>query len=155
MARHLERLAFIDQTSVKSTDRLRRQRLYDRAPFGDWRMQTFIAALRHDRLDAPGVIVFRHAKLTPKGGVSASNFKALLRSVGRFVGRQRTEGEMKRGGYDRAGAPRYGVDLGASVALILSTRKPRLSLRAGRKGFAALSVRDEEIAALRSGRIRD
>ena len=32
------------------------QRLVDHAPFGHWRSQTFIAALRHDRLDAPWVI---------------------------------------------------------------------------------------------------
>ena len=32
------------------------QRLVDHAPFGHWRSQTFIAALRHDRLDEPWVI---------------------------------------------------------------------------------------------------
>ncbi len=32
------------------------QRLVDYAPFGHWKTQTFIAALRHDRLDAPWVI---------------------------------------------------------------------------------------------------
>ena len=31
-------------------------RLVDHAPFGHWQTQTFIAALRHDRLDAPWVI---------------------------------------------------------------------------------------------------
>ncbi len=62
MANHLERLAFIDETSVK-TNMARTtgwspcgQRLVDHAPFGHWRTQTFIAALRHDRLDAPWVI---------------------------------------------------------------------------------------------------
>jgi len=30
--------------------------LVDHAPFGHWNTQTFIAALRHDRLDAPWVI---------------------------------------------------------------------------------------------------
>ena len=34
----------------------RGQRLIDHAPFGSWQTQTFIAALRHDRLDAPWVI---------------------------------------------------------------------------------------------------
>ena len=34
----------------------RGQRLVDHAPFGHWRTQTFIGALRHDRLDAPWVI---------------------------------------------------------------------------------------------------
>ena len=32
------------------------ERLIDHAPFGYWQTQTFIAALRHDRLDAPWVI---------------------------------------------------------------------------------------------------
>ena len=62
MARHLERLAFIDETSVKTNMAKttgwapRGQRLVDHAPFGHWRTQTFIGALRHDRLDAPWVI---------------------------------------------------------------------------------------------------
>lgn len=62
MANHLERLAFIDETSVKTNMAkttgwaLRGQRLVDHAPFGHWRTQTFIGALRHDRLDAPWVI---------------------------------------------------------------------------------------------------
>ena len=34
----------------------RGQRLVDHAPFGHWRTQTFIGALRHDRLDSPWVI---------------------------------------------------------------------------------------------------
>ena len=34
----------------------RGRRLVDHAPFGHWRTQTFVAALRHDRLDAPWVI---------------------------------------------------------------------------------------------------
>lgn len=62
MARHLERLAFIDETSLKTNMAKtagwapRGQRLVDHAPFGYWRTQTFIGALRHDRLDAPWVI---------------------------------------------------------------------------------------------------
>lgn len=62
MARHLERLAFIDETSLKTNMAKttgwapRGQRLVDHAPFGHWRTQTFIGALRHDRLDAPWVI---------------------------------------------------------------------------------------------------
>jgi len=62
MANHLERLAFIDETSVKTNMAKttgwapRGQRLVDHAPFGHWRTQTFIGALRHDRLDAPWVI---------------------------------------------------------------------------------------------------
>ncbi len=62
MANHLERLVFIDETSVKTNMAKttgwapRGQRLVDHAPFGHWRTQTFIGALRHDRLDAPWVI---------------------------------------------------------------------------------------------------
>src|SRR5277367_6119762 len=35
---------------------LRGQRLVAKAPFGRWRTLTFLAALRHDRLEAPCVI---------------------------------------------------------------------------------------------------
>ena len=58
----VERLAFIDETWVKTNmaplrgwgPRGRRLKAY--APFGHWKTQTFIAALRHDRIDAPWVI---------------------------------------------------------------------------------------------------
>ena len=62
MANHLERLAFIDETCVKTTMAKttgwapRGQRLVDHAPFGHWRTQTFVGALRHDRMDAPWVL---------------------------------------------------------------------------------------------------
>jgi transposase len=62
MARHLERLAFVDETSMKTNMvkttgwAPRGERLVDHAPFGHWRTQTFVAALRHDRVDAPWVI---------------------------------------------------------------------------------------------------
>ncbi len=62
MANHLERLTFLDETSVKTNMAKttgwapRGRRLTDHAPFGHWRTQTFVAALRHDRLDAPWVI---------------------------------------------------------------------------------------------------
>lgn len=62
MARHLERLAFLDETSLKTNMAKttgwapRGSRLVGHAPFGHWRTQTFVAALRHDRLDAPWVI---------------------------------------------------------------------------------------------------
>ena len=52
MANHLERLVFIDETSIKTNMvkttgwAPRGQRLVDHAPFGHWRTQTFIAALR-------------------------------------------------------------------------------------------------------------
>jgi len=62
MRNHLEKLAFIDETSLK-TNMIKTsgwapvgQRLIDHAPFGHWNTQTFIAALRYDRLDAPWVI---------------------------------------------------------------------------------------------------
>src|SRR3546814_11737735 len=34
----------------------RGERLYAKAPFGKWRTLTFLAALRHDRIDAPCVL---------------------------------------------------------------------------------------------------
>ena len=76
MANHLERLAFIPSRQICLANRLpgdgrnihedqhgqdhrlgpRGQRLVDHAPFGHWRTQTFVGALRHDRMDAPWVI---------------------------------------------------------------------------------------------------
>jgi len=56
------RLAFIDETTLKTNMAKTTgwapcgARLVDHAPFGHWQTQTFIAALRHDRLDAPWVI---------------------------------------------------------------------------------------------------
>lgn len=62
MKNFLPHLAFIDETSLK-TNMIKQtgwaprgQRLIDHVPFGHWNTQTFIAALRHDRLDAPWVI---------------------------------------------------------------------------------------------------
>ena len=62
MARHLERLVFLDKTWLK-TNMIKTtgwapvgERLVDHAPFGHWNTQTFIAALRNDRLDAPWVM---------------------------------------------------------------------------------------------------
>ena len=62
MKAFLPNLAFIDETALK-TNMIkttgwspRGQRLIDHVPFGHWNTQTFIAALRHDRLDAPWVI---------------------------------------------------------------------------------------------------
>ena len=58
----LPRLGFIDETSLKTNMAKTTgwapcgARLVDHAPFGHWQTQTFIAALRHDRLDAPWVI---------------------------------------------------------------------------------------------------
>lgn len=56
------RLVFLDETgtTTKMTRlrgrALRGRRLKARAPFGHWKTQTFIAALRHDGLTAPWVI---------------------------------------------------------------------------------------------------
>ena len=62
MRNHLERLIFIDETSLK-TNMTKTcgwapigDRLIDHAPAGRWSTQTFIAGLRHDRIDATGVI---------------------------------------------------------------------------------------------------
>ena len=58
----LSRIGFIDETSLKTNMAKttgwspRGARLIDHTPFGHWNTQTFIAALRHDRLDAPWVI---------------------------------------------------------------------------------------------------
>ena len=56
------RLVFIDETWVKTNMAPLRgwgpkgRRLDGYAPFGRWKTLTFIAALRHDRIDAPWVI---------------------------------------------------------------------------------------------------
>lgn len=62
MRNHQERLVFIDETWLK-TNMIKTtgwapvgERLVDHAPFGHWNTQTFIAALRQDRLDAPWVM---------------------------------------------------------------------------------------------------
>ncbi len=62
MANLLPRIGFIDETSLKTNMAKttgwfpKGARLIDHTPFGYWNTQTFIAALRHDRLDAPWVI---------------------------------------------------------------------------------------------------
>ena len=56
------RLVFIDETWAKTNmtrrhGRCRRgERLVAKVPHGRWRTLTFLAALRHDRIDAPCVI---------------------------------------------------------------------------------------------------
>lgn len=55
-------LVFIDETWIKTNMTPLRgwgpkgERLEAKAPFGHWKTMTFIAALRHDRIDAPWVI---------------------------------------------------------------------------------------------------
>jgi transposase len=62
MRNMLTRIGFIDETSLKTNMAKTTgwspcgTRLVDHVPFGHWQTQTFIAALRHDRLDAPWVI---------------------------------------------------------------------------------------------------
>ncbi|HEX2764294.1 MAG TPA: IS630 family transposase [Allosphingosinicella sp.] len=56
------RLVFIDETWAKTNMTpirgwsRRGDKLIGRAPFGRWRTMTFLAALRHDRIDAPCVL---------------------------------------------------------------------------------------------------
>ncbi|HEX2764292.1 MAG TPA: IS630 family transposase [Allosphingosinicella sp.] len=56
------RLVFIDETWAKTNMTpirgwsRRGEKLVARAPFGRWRTMTFLAALRHDRIDAPCVL---------------------------------------------------------------------------------------------------
>ena len=58
----LPRSGFVDETSLKTNMAKttgwssKGARLIDHVPFGHWKTQTFIAALRHDRLDAPWVV---------------------------------------------------------------------------------------------------
>jgi transposase len=57
----IERLVFIDETWVKTNMAPLRgwsrkgKRLMTRVPYGHWKTMTFLAALRHDRIDAPCV----------------------------------------------------------------------------------------------------
>jgi putative transposase len=56
------RLVFIDETWTKTNMAPLRgwaprgQRLIGKAPFGHWNTMTFLAALRHDRIDAPWLL---------------------------------------------------------------------------------------------------
>ena len=75
MKSHIERLIFIDETSVK-TNMIKTtgwapvgKRLTDHVPFGHWNTQTFIAGLRHDRLDVPWII---------KGAMNAELFNTYV-----------------------------------------------------------------------------
>jgi transposase len=57
-----KRLVFIDETWAKTNMTpirgwsLRGDKLLAKAPFGKWKTLTFLAALRHDRIDAPCVL---------------------------------------------------------------------------------------------------
>ena len=76
----LPRLGFIDETSLKTNMAKttgwspKGARLIDHAPFAHWNTQAFIAALRHDRLDAPWVMgcAMNRALLTSMSSHSSS-----------------------------------------------------------------------------------
>lgn len=69
------RLVFIDETWVKTNMSplrgwgRRRERLLAYAPYGHWKTMTFLAALRHDRVDAPWVL---------NGPINGEAFKAYV-----------------------------------------------------------------------------
>jgi len=72
------RLVFIDETWAKTNMAPLRgwapkgERLIGRAPHGHWRTMTFIAALRHDKIDAPFVL---------DGPVNGDAFRAYVEQV--------------------------------------------------------------------------
>jgi hypothetical protein len=72
------RLVFIDETLAKTSMTPQRgwgargQRLIEGAPHGHWHSMTFIAALRHDRIEAPFVL---------DGPVNGTSFQAYIEQV--------------------------------------------------------------------------
>lgn len=74
----LERLVFIDETWTKTNMvplrgwALRGKRLKSKAPHGHWKTMTFLAALRHDRIDAPWVL---------DGPIDGESFKTYVEKV--------------------------------------------------------------------------
>lgn len=72
------RLVFIDETWAKtnmtrSHGRCRKgERLRAKAPHGHWKTLTFLAALRHDRIDAPAVL---------DGPINAESFAAYVEQL--------------------------------------------------------------------------
>nr|GAJ30841.1 hypothetical protein BDOA9_0100120 [Bradyrhizobium sp. DOA9]GAJ31575.1 transposase and inactivated derivatives [Bradyrhizobium sp. DOA9]GAJ37383.1 hypothetical protein BDOA9_0166030 [Bradyrhizobium sp. DOA9] len=73
-----ERLVFIDETWTR-TDMAplrgwapRGHRLHARVPHGRWKTMTFLAALRHDRIDAPWFI---------EGPIDGASFRAYVEKV--------------------------------------------------------------------------
>jgi transposase len=72
------RLVFIDETWAKTNMTrthgwcARGNRLVAKAPFGHWRTLTFLAALRHDRIEAPCVI---------DGPINGQSFLAYVEQV--------------------------------------------------------------------------
>lgn len=74
----VRRLVFIDETGLNTKmARLygraaRGQRCVDHVPYGHWCSSTFIAALRHDRMDAPMVF---------DGPMNGDTFRAYIKEV--------------------------------------------------------------------------
>jgi transposase len=72
------RLVFIDETWAKTNMgplrgwAPRGQRLPGEVPFGRWKTMTFLAALRHDRIDAPWVL---------DGPINGDSFRAYVEQV--------------------------------------------------------------------------
>ena len=72
------RLVFIDETWAKTNMAPLRgwaprgERLRAKVPFGHWKTMTFLAALRHDRIDAPWVL---------DGPINADSFKVYVEQV--------------------------------------------------------------------------
>ena len=73
-----ERLVFIDETWTKTNMAplrgwaLRGERLGAKVPHGHWKTMTFLAALRHDRLDAPWIL---------DGPIDGDSFRAYVEAV--------------------------------------------------------------------------
>ena len=73
-----KRLVFIDETSAKTNMAPMRgwgkrgDRVKAKAPFGHWNTMTFLAALRHDRIDAPWVF---------DGPINAEVFRTYVEQV--------------------------------------------------------------------------
>lgn len=73
-----ERLVFIDETWTKTNMAPLRgwaprgERLVAEVPHGHWKTMTFVAALRHDRIEAPWVL---------DGPINGESFKAYVESV--------------------------------------------------------------------------
>jgi transposase len=73
-----ERLVFIDETWTKTNMAPLRgwaprgQRLTAKVPQGPWKTMTFVAALRHDRIDAPWFL---------DGPINAESFRAYVENV--------------------------------------------------------------------------
>ncbi|WP_323009906.1 hypothetical protein [Paracoccus sp. (in: a-proteobacteria)] len=77
----MPRIGFIDETSLKMNMAKttgwspRGARLIDHAPFSHWTTQTFIAALRYDRLDAPWVNASSSVAIRQTTLASPSDFR--------------------------------------------------------------------------------